>query len=182
MEDVSQTTAACALQRPCRFSVLPASSASDLHRGVGEALLPLIHQDWLLCPRMPDQDLQVQRHKRSGACPQSFCSLSAPSQTLRVFLLPCSLSTTAAPSRLFNCSLFLSTPSFLQYVYMTHPKYPLEARNLELQKIDTSQDFPSVHVWMYMFMCARALVHLHACLYSAGSLCRAHGSCVSQWG
>lgn len=73
MEDVSQEMedgAVCAVPWPCWPSLLPASSSSDLHRQVSEALLPLIHQHWLLCPCVPDQDLHGQRHKISGTDPQ----------------------------------------------------------------------------------------------------------------
>lgn len=45
-----------------RVPAIPVSWGSDLHSGVGEAFLPLIHQHRLLCPRVPDQDLCVQRH------------------------------------------------------------------------------------------------------------------------
>lgn len=42
MEDVSQTATTCLLYWPVWPCLLPACSVSDLHRGVGEALLPLI--------------------------------------------------------------------------------------------------------------------------------------------
>lgn len=103
--------AACAVPWPRRPSLLPASSSSDLHRGISEALLPFIHQHWLLCPCVPDQDLHVQRHKISDTDPQLI--LPAPASLPHPASISSALSpSTIAPSRFFNCSLSLSTPSF----------------------------------------------------------------------
>lgn len=63
---------------------------SDLHRGVGETFLPLIHQHRLLGPCVPDQDLHIQRHKTK------WCGDSAHSVTL--WPLPHPASITSAPS------------------------------------------------------------------------------------
>lgn len=70
---------------------------SDLHRGVSEAFLPLIHQHWFLGPRVPDQDLCVQRHKTTWGRPRPRPPTLAPP------LQPCS-------SKTFSIVLYFCLP------------------------------------------------------------------------
>ena len=70
---------------------------SDLHCGVSEAFLPLIHQHRFLGPRVPDQDLCVQRHETTWGQPDlaSHPCPSLPALFQQDFLL---------------CSVFLPAP------------------------------------------------------------------------
>lgn len=80
---------ACPVCRGPRPAV-PVSRGSDLHRGVREALFALIHQHGLLRPRVPDQDLRVQRQEttwdRTPGLPLP--PPPAPAQALQVQPLP----------------------------------------------------------------------------------------------
>lgn len=72
-------------RRPCPR--VPGSWGSDLHGGVSEAFFPFVHQHWLLCPCVPDQDLCVQKHETGTLT--SPCHLPAPTALCKYFFCPC---------------------------------------------------------------------------------------------